>query len=118
VQQQKGTLGKLIYDSSFHDNALQLLANSNNLLGDVRAGRGTLGKLATDDSLFTSFRQIGTNLQTATAKLNDNNSTAGKFFSDPQFYDNLTGLMGDMRLLVGDFRTNPKKFLHVQVSLF
>jgi phospholipid/cholesterol/gamma-HCH transport system substrate-binding protein len=118
VQDQKGSLGKLIYDPTFHDDATQLLANSNNLLEGVRAGRGTLGKLATDDSLFTLYRQIGTNLQDATAKLNENGSTAGKFFSDPQFYDNLTGLMGDMRLLVGDFRKDPKKFLHVQVSLF
>jgi phospholipid/cholesterol/gamma-HCH transport system substrate-binding protein len=118
VQQQKGSLGKLIYDPSFHDNANKLLANSNGLLSDVRAGRGTLGKLATDDTLFAAYRQTGLNLQDATAKLNSNSTTMGKFFSDPQFYDTLTGLMGDMRLLVGDFRTNPKKFLKVKVSLF
>jgi phospholipid/cholesterol/gamma-HCH transport system substrate-binding protein len=118
IQQQKGSLGKMVYDPAFHDSATQLMANTNNLMGDVRAGRGTLGKLATDDTLFTAWRQTGANLQDATAKLNSNNTTAGKFFSDPQFYDTLTGLMGDMRLLVGDFRTNPGKFLRVKVSLF
>jgi phospholipid/cholesterol/gamma-HCH transport system substrate-binding protein len=118
VQDQKGTLGKLVYDSSVHDEAKQFLANGNDLVSDVRAGRGTLGKLATDDALFTSWKQIGDNLQQATAKLNTNDGTAGKFFSDPKFYDNLTGLAGDMRLLVGDFRSNPKKFLHVKFSIF
>ena len=118
VQDQKGTLGKLVYDPSVHDEAKQFLASGNGLVSDVRAGRGTLGKLATDDSLFTSWRQIGTNLQEATAKLNANDGTAGKFFSDPNFYDNLSGLAGDMRLLVGDFRKNPKKFLHVKFSIF
>ena len=118
VQDQKGTLGKLVYDSSIHDEAKQFMANGNGLVSDVRAGRGTLGKLATDDALFTSWKQIGDNLSQATAKLNTIDGTAGKFFSDPKFYDNLTGLAGDMRLLVGDFRSNPKKFLHVKFSIF
>jgi len=39
-------------------------------------------------------------------------------FSDPKLYDNLTELTGDMRLLIGDFRKNPKKFLHIKVTLF
>ena len=118
VQDQKGTLGKLVYDSSVHDEAKQFLANGNDLVSDVRSGRGTLGKLATDDALFTSWKQIGENLQQATAKLNTDDGTAGKFFSDPKFYDNLTGLTGDMRLLIGDFRKDPKKFLHVKFSIF
>jgi len=31
-----------------------------------------------------------------------NTTTAGKLFSDPKLYDNLAGLTGDMRLLIGD----------------
>jgi len=118
VQQQKGTLGKLVYDPAFHDSAKQFLDNGNGLLADVRAGKGTLGKLATDDALYTSYRQVGENLSTATAKLNSNEATIGKFFTDPKLYDNMAGLTGDMRLLVGDFRKDPKKFLHVKFSLF
>ena len=80
--------------------------------------RVPLGKLATDDSLFLQYRQVGENLSSATAKLNSNETTAGKFFSDPKFYDNMSGLAGDMRLLVGDFRKDPKKFLHVKFAIF
>jgi phospholipid/cholesterol/gamma-HCH transport system substrate-binding protein len=54
----------------------------------------------------------------ATAKLNDNTTTVGKMFSDPKLYDSLSGLTGDLRLLVGEFRQNPKKFLHIKVSVF
>ncbi len=118
VQDQKGALGKFIYDPSIHDEAKQFLANGNDLVSDVRAGRGTLGKLATDDTFFTTWKQVGDNLSQATAKLDTTDGTAGKFFSDPKFYDNLTGLAGDMRLLIGDFRSNPKKFLHVKFSIF
>ena len=118
VQNKQGSLGKLIYEPEFHDSATKFLDNGNGLLADVRAGKGTLGKLATDDSLFNQYRQVGENLSSATAKLNDNEATIGKFFSDPKFYDNFTGLAGDMRLLVGDFRKDPKKFLHVKFSIF
>src|SRR5580700_4746930 len=118
VQNQQGTLGKLVYDNGIHDSAKRLMDNSNALIGDVRGGKGTLGKLATDDSLFAQYKQAGENLSSATAKLNSNEATIGKFFDDPKFYDNFTGLAGDMRLLVGDFRKDPKKFLHVKFSVF
>jgi phospholipid/cholesterol/gamma-HCH transport system substrate-binding protein len=118
VQDKQGSLGKLVYDPELHDSATKFLDNGNAVLADVRAGKGTLGKLATDDSLFTQYRQVGENLSSATAKLNENEATIGKFFSDPKFYDNFTGLAGDMRLLVGDFRKDPKKFLHVKFSIF
>ena len=118
VQNQQGTLGKLVYDTGIHESAKKLIDNSNALLADVRGGKGTLGKLATDDSLFVQYRQAGENFANATAKLNSNENTIGKFFDDPKFYDNFTGLAGDMRLLVGDFRKDPKKFLHVKFSVF
>jgi phospholipid/cholesterol/gamma-HCH transport system substrate-binding protein len=118
VQNQQGTLGKLVYDAGIHESAKRLIDNSNAFFTDVRAGKGTLGKLATDDSLFAQYKQAGENLSSATAKLNSNENTIGKFFDDPKFYDNFTGLAGDMRLLVGDFRKDPKKFLHVKFSVF
>jgi phospholipid/cholesterol/gamma-HCH transport system substrate-binding protein len=118
VEQQKGSLGKFIFDPSVHDSARQFLNDGNALLADVRAGHGTLGKLATDDTLFATWRQTGQNLRDATANLNSRDSTAGKFFSDPQFYDNMSGVAGDLRLLLNEFREDPKKYLKVKFSLF
>ena len=118
VRAQKGTIGKLMYDPTLYDQAKQAITNGNAMISDVREGKGTLGKLATDDTLYNKLRDTSTNLATASAKLNDNANTAGKLFSDPKLYDNLTGVTGDMRLLIGDFRKNPKKFLHIKLSLF
>jgi phospholipid/cholesterol/gamma-HCH transport system substrate-binding protein len=118
VRAQKGTIGKLMYDPTLYDQAKQAISNGNEMIDDVRAGKGTLGKLATDDTLYNKMRDTSTNLAAATAKLNDNTTTAGKLFSDPKLYDNLTGMTGDMRLLISDFRKNPKKFLHIKLSLF
>jgi len=80
--------------------------------------KGSLGKFVTDDTLYNKLRDTSSNLASATAKLNDNTTTVGKMFSDPKLYDNLAGLTGDMRLLLGDFRQNPKKFLHIKITLF
>jgi phospholipid/cholesterol/gamma-HCH transport system substrate-binding protein len=114
----KGTIGKLLNDPTLYDEAKKAIANGNGILDDARAGKGSLGKMITDDTLYNKLRDTSANLATATSKLNDNTTSAGKLFSDPQLYDNLAGLTGDMRLLIGDFRQNPKKFLRIKISLF
>jgi phospholipid/cholesterol/gamma-HCH transport system substrate-binding protein len=118
VKEQRGTLGKFVYDTAVYDSAHQFLDNGNAVISDVRAGKGTLGKLATDDVLFTNLRDASANVRDATAKLNATTGTAGKLFTDPQLYDNLTGVTGDMRSLIADFKKDPKKFLHVKISIF
>jgi phospholipid/cholesterol/gamma-HCH transport system substrate-binding protein len=118
VREQKGTIGKLVYDPSVYENTKGLVEKGNALLTDVHDGKGTLGKLATDESLYTNLRDASAKVRDASAKLDSNQGTAGKFFTDPAFYDNMTGLTGDMRLLISDFRQNPKKFLHVKMAIF
>jgi phospholipid/cholesterol/gamma-HCH transport system substrate-binding protein len=118
VRSQKGTIGKLLYDPSLYDEAKKALSSGNAMISDVREGKGTLGKLATDDALYNKLRDTSTSLANATAKLNENTTSVGKLFSDPQLYDNLSGLTGDLRLLIGDMRQNPKKFLRFKVTIF
>ncbi len=118
VRAQKGTIGKLMYDPSLYDRAKEALTNGNAMIGEARAGKGTLGKLVTDETLYNKMRDTSANLASASAKLNENTNTAGKLFSDPKLYDNLTNLTGDMRLLIEDFRKNPKKFLHIKITIF
>jgi phospholipid/cholesterol/gamma-HCH transport system substrate-binding protein len=118
IRDQKGTMGKLVYDPSMYDSVKSTAQKSDALLGDIRAGKGTIGKLATDDSVFANLRDASANVRDATAKLNSSEGTMGKFFTDPKLYDNLTGLTGDMRMLISDFRTNPKKFLHIKLGIF
>ena len=118
LRAQKGTLGKLLYDHTLYDQAKEAISNGNAVIGDVRAGKGTLGKLATDETLYNKLRDTSSNLSEATAKLNRSDNTAGKLFSDPKLYDNLTGMTGDMRSLIADFRKNPKKFLTIKLTFF
>lgn len=118
IQNQQGSLGKLVYDRAFYDKANDFLTNTNALISGVRNGQGTAGKFFTDDSLFNNLRDASANINHLTGKLNNGQGTFGKFFTDPQLYDNLTGLTGDARLLIGDFRRDPKKFLHIRLNIF
>jgi phospholipid/cholesterol/gamma-HCH transport system substrate-binding protein len=118
VQDQKGTLGKLIYDPQVYENARQFVDKANAFLADVRAGKGSLGKLANDDQLYVNLRDSAASLKEATDKLSKGPGSTAKMFNDPQLYDNLTGLSGDLRLLIGDFRKNPNKFLHIKLTIF
>ena len=118
IDSQKGSFGKFVYDPTFYNKTSAFLDNTNALLVGVRAGHGTLGKFVTDDTLFNSLRDASTNIKDLTGKMNSGQGTFGKFFADPQLYDNMTGLTGDMRLLLGDFRKNPKKFLQIKLHVF
>ncbi len=118
IQGQKGTIGKLIYDTATYESIKSFTARGNALLADVDAGKGTLGRLAKDDALYVRMRDAAANIESVTAKMNSTQGTAGKFFTDPQLYDNMTGLSGDLRLLIGEFRQNPKKFLRVKFAVF
>jgi phospholipid/cholesterol/gamma-HCH transport system substrate-binding protein len=118
VKDQKGTAGKLIYDPAVYDSAKTFLNNSNDLMAGIRQGKGSLGKIVNDDQLYNNMKDATAQVRDATAKLNSNTGTAGKLMSDPALYDNLTGATADLRLLLGDFRKDPKKFLHVKLSIF
>jgi phospholipid/cholesterol/gamma-HCH transport system substrate-binding protein len=118
VHDQKGTVGKLIYDPSAYDSIKGLADKGNALVANVNDGKGTLGKLVTDDTLFANLRDASANVRDATGKMDSNQGSLGKLFSDPALYDNMTGLSGDLRLLIGDFRQDPKKFLHIKLGIF
>jgi phospholipid/cholesterol/gamma-HCH transport system substrate-binding protein len=118
VQDQKGTLGKLVYDPSLYQNAKEFAEKANAFIAGVRAGEGTFGKLATDEALYNNLRDSAASLKEATDKLNKGNGSMAKAMSDPQLYDNLTALSADLRLLIGDIRQDPKKYLHIRLTIF
>jgi phospholipid/cholesterol/gamma-HCH transport system substrate-binding protein len=118
VQDQKGTLGKLVYDPSLYQNVKEFAERGNAFMADVRAGKGSLGKLATDEKLYDNLRDSAESLKDATDKLTKGSGSIPKAMGDPQLYDNLTGLAADLRLLIADIRKDPKKYLHIKLTIF
>jgi phospholipid/cholesterol/gamma-HCH transport system substrate-binding protein len=118
VKDQKGMAGQLIYDPAMAANVRGITEKGNKLFSDIEAGKGSIGKLVTNDEAYNELLAAATNVRDATGKLNSNEGTLGKMFSDPALYDNMTGLTGDLRLLIGDFRKEPKKYLQVKLGIF
>ena len=108
----KGTLGKLLNDSTLYDRGNEVMQsikqagdNVNGLVGDIRAGKGTLGKLFTDDSLFNNFRDVGANLKKTTDQLATGNSSLGRLLNDKgEVYNSLKGTLDNTEFITADIR--------------
>jgi phospholipid/cholesterol/gamma-HCH transport system substrate-binding protein len=51
-------------------------------------------------------------------KVSTGQGTIGQLLVNQQLYDNLNGATREMHLLMKDFRSNPKKFLRIKLSIF
>jgi phospholipid/cholesterol/gamma-HCH transport system substrate-binding protein len=88
VEDQKGSVGKLIYDKQLYNNLNSSVAQVNGLLSDIDNGRGSLGKLMTDDTLYTRANTTIDKLNAIADNVNNGNGTIGKLIRDPSLYDN------------------------------
>lgn len=91
----QGTIGKMIYDETLYDSALNTVSNMQGAVTQVRqvvskvsSGQGTLGKLMTDPALFNSTESSMTNLNEILLKINQGQGTVGKLVNDQEFYKN------------------------------
>jgi phospholipid/cholesterol/gamma-HCH transport system substrate-binding protein len=91
----QGTVGKLIYDQSFYNSAMDTVSNvqatvasAQQIISGITNGQGTIGKLVTDDTLYTATTASMTNLNQILLKINQGQGTVGKLVNDQEFYKN------------------------------
>jgi phospholipid/cholesterol/gamma-HCH transport system substrate-binding protein len=88
VEDQKGSVGKLIYDKQLYNNLNSSVAQVSGMLSDIDNGRGSLGKLINDDTLYTRASTTIDKLNTIADNVNNGKGTIGKLIQDPSLYDN------------------------------
>jgi phospholipid/cholesterol/gamma-HCH transport system substrate-binding protein len=88
VEDQKGSVGKLIYDKQLYNNLNSSVAQVNGMLTDINNGRGSLGKLLTDDSLYNRANSTLDKMNTVADSINNGHGTVSKLIHDPALYDN------------------------------
>jgi len=102
ISEGKGTVGKLIYDDSLYNSALNTVSNlqstsdeikltiadARRVVNDINAGQGTVGKLVKDDTLYRETTASMTNLKEVLQKINQGQGTVGKLVNDDSFYKN------------------------------
>ena len=91
----QGTVGKLIYDQSLYNSAMDTVTNlqltvaqARGVIAGITNGQGTIGKLITDDALYNSTTASMTNLDQILLKINGGQGTVGKLVNDQEFYKN------------------------------
>jgi phospholipid/cholesterol/gamma-HCH transport system substrate-binding protein len=88
VENQQGSVGKLIYDKQLYNNLNSSVAQVNAMLNDINNGHGSLGKLITDDTLYMRATATIDKLNTVADNVNQGNGTIGKLVRDPSLYNN------------------------------
>jgi phospholipid/cholesterol/gamma-HCH transport system substrate-binding protein len=118
LQQGEGTAGKLLKDPAAYNDLQKSVADLRQIIADVNAGKGTAGKLLKSDELSNQLSETISRIDVMLDKVNAGQGTIGQLLVNQQLYDNLNGTTAEMHGLMKDFRANPKKFLHIKMSLF
>lgn len=91
----QGTVGKLIYDQSLYNTAMDTVSNlqtavatAQMMFNNVTNGQGTLGKLLTDATVYNELAASMTNLHSILLKVNQGQGTVGKLVNNQDFYKN------------------------------
>lgn len=118
INSGQGTAGKLLKDPAMYDNANKAILDLRKMLGDIDAGKGTVGKLLKSEDLHKQIASTLVKVDTMIDKMNSGQGTIGQLLVNQSLYDSLNGTSREIHQLMKDFRSNPKKFLTIQLKLF
>ncbi len=118
LQQGEGPAGKLLKDPALYDQARGAVADLRKIIAEIDSGQGTAGTLLKSDELHNQILATIRKMDGILDKINSGQGTIGQLMVNPQLYENLNGATRELHLLMQDFRSNPKKFLHIKLGLF
>lgn len=114
----QGALGRLINDDATGRSMAGAVGNVEQITGRLSRGEGTAGKLLTDQQLYDRLTSISTHVDQVVSNLEAGRGTAGQLLHDQQLYENMNRAVTELRDLLEAIRKDPKKYLHVTVSIF
>jgi phospholipid/cholesterol/gamma-HCH transport system substrate-binding protein len=114
----EGGLGRLLADDAFARSLTSTTANLDELTAKMARGEGTLGRMVNDPTLFTRLSTVSERLDAVLSGLDSGEGTAGQLLRDKQLYENMNQAVTEMRSLLADIRSDPRKYLNVRVSIF
>lgn len=118
VNAGEGSLGRFLRDDALAKSLTSTTGNFERITGRLEKGEGTAGKLLTDKELYERFNSVANRIDTLMAGVNKGEGTAGSLLRDKQLYENMNAAASELRALVSDIRKDPRKYLHVRVSIF
>ena len=118
LQDGQGTAGKLLKDPALYDDMRGTIKDVRTILAGIERGEGSAGKLLKSTDLHDKIAATIVKIDTMLERVNQGQGTLGQLLVNQQLYDNLNGATREMNGLMKDFRSNPKKFLRIQLKLF
>ncbi|MCL4853501.1 MAG: MCE family protein [Bryobacteraceae bacterium] len=118
LQRGEGTAGRFLKDPALYEEARQTVGEVRSLLNDLNAGKGSAGKFLKSDELHDRIAGTITRVDNMLDRLNAGQGTLGQLLVNPQLYESVNGATRELNGLLQDFRANPRKFLHIRLSLF
>jgi phospholipid/cholesterol/gamma-HCH transport system substrate-binding protein len=118
LQAGQGSAGKFLKDPELYNQLDDTSKGIHQLVDDLNAGKGTAGKLLKSEELSNELKATMGKIDSVIDKVNSGQGTIGQLLVNQQLYDNLNGATREMHLLMKDFRSNPKKFLRIKLSIF
>jgi phospholipid/cholesterol/gamma-HCH transport system substrate-binding protein len=106
LERGEGTLGKLLSnDDTVYKDVQDIAARLKNVAVRLDNGEGTLGKLMKDDNkVYNDLEATVANLKTVTDRLEKGEGTLGKLSKDDALYEDVHGMIKDVRQTVDNFR--------------
>jgi phospholipid/cholesterol/gamma-HCH transport system substrate-binding protein len=111
-------LGRLINDNQMGKSLSDTLANVNAMSSKLGKNDSTVGALLNERVLYDKINATMDRLDKLVASLQTPGGTAGKLINDPALYNSADATLKEFKALLSDIRKDPKKYLHISVSIF
>lgn len=91
--EDRGTLGKLIYEDAAHQELESLLSESRGLVAELQSGEGTIAALVSDPELAGRVRSLAERLDNIATGLDEGQGTLGLLLEDPEIANRLKSIV-------------------------
>jgi phospholipid/cholesterol/gamma-HCH transport system substrate-binding protein len=118
INSGQGALGRFLQDEAMGKSFSSTAANVEQITGRLSRGEGTAGRLLTDRELYDRLNSMTQRVDELMTTLNGTQGTAGRLLHDRELYDNMNRAVGELRGLLADIRSDPRRYLRVNVSIF
>ena len=106
LEKGEGTVGRLLSsDDSLYNDLHATMENLKNFTARLEKGEGTLGMLLKDDNkIYNDIEAAVAGLKVVSERLANGEGTLGKLSADDKLYEDVHGLIKDVRQTVDNFR--------------
>lgn len=91
--EDRGTLGKLIYEDAAYQELESLLSEGRGLVAELQSGEGTIAALVSDPDLAGRVRSLAERLDSIATGLDEGQGTLGLLLEDPEIANRLKSIV-------------------------